>query len=202
MEFPSGSSRRIEHLLDFDQMNNDLPRSPIFRTQNGLENRENAVVESSYENHTSLCTLSAPSERLKNIGSQAGNCVTVCLPALESKLLPGGSVCVEEGLLSEKTVGMSEGSVLYSDQDASKTVIVSEGASDLQHPIDLSQFFQEGHCNALEQNGCLSDVITDDSDGSQCDKVKPDDEENSEMLGGMFAFSDEGEYFTLYDSYV
>ncbi|PRQ26218.1 putative transcription factor WD40-like family [Rosa chinensis] len=181
-----GSSRRIEHSLDFDQINSDLPRSPIFQTLNCPERRANAILESSFQNHTSLGTLCAPSEHFKNIGSQVRSCAV-----LESKLLPVGRFCAEEGL-SVKTIGMSEDTDLYTDQHASSTVLVTEGDSNLQRPIDLSQFFQEGHCKALEQNGCLSGVITDDSDGSQCDKGKPDDEENSEMLGGMFAFSDEG----------
>ncbi|KAL6208518.1 hypothetical protein ACLB2K_019467 [Fragaria x ananassa] len=181
-----GSSRRIEHSLDFDQLNNDLPRSPIFQNLNCPERRANAILESSFQIHSSLGTLCAPSEHFKNIGSQVGSGTV-----LESKLLPVGRFYAEEGL-SVKTIGMSEGLDLYTDQHASSTVVVTRGDSNLQRPIDLSQFFLEGHCMALELNGCLSEVITDDSDGSQCDKGKPDDEENGEMLGGMFAFSDEG----------
>ncbi|ONH93723.1 hypothetical protein PRUPE_8G249300 [Prunus persica] len=190
-----GSSRRIEHFLDFDQTNNEKARTTVCQILNGPERRANTIVEPSLENHISFSILCTPSEHFKNIDSQVSSCLTNGFPVLESKLTPGGRVSAEEGL-SLKAIGISEVSVLYSDQHPSSTNIVAEGAPTLQHPIDLSQFFQEEHCNALVPNGChgLTEVITDDvdSDSSHCDKVKAMDEEDSEMLGGMFAFSDEG----------
>ncbi|CAN6693871.1 unnamed protein product [Malus baccata var. baccata] len=188
-----GSSRRIEHFLDLDQMNNEKPRTTVYQTLDGSERRANTIVEPSLENHASFSIRGTPSEHFKNIDSQVNGCVTNSLPVLESKLSSGGRVSVEEGP-ALKAIGVREVSVLYSDQHASSTDIVAEGASTLQHPIDLSQFFQEEHCNALEKNGCngLTDVVADDvdSDSSHCDKVKPEDAEDGEMLGGIFAFSD------------
>ncbi|KAM1805511.1 hypothetical protein ACFX12_031257 [Malus domestica] len=188
-----GSSRRIEHFLDLDQMNNEKPRTTVYQTLDGSERRANTIVEPSLENHVSFSIRGTPSEHFKNIDSQVNGCVTNSLPVLESKLSSGGRISVEE-VPALKAIGVREVSVLYSDQHASSTDIVAEGASTLQHPIDLSQFFQEEHCNALEKIGCngLTDVVGDDvdSDSSHCGKMKPKDKEDGEMLGGIFAFSD------------
>ncbi|XP_068311714.1 autophagy-related protein 18g-like isoform X2 [Pyrus communis] len=190
-----GSSRRIEHFLDLDQINNEKPRTTVYQTLDGAERRANTIVEPSLENHVTFSIRRTPSEHFKNIDSQVNGCVTNSLPVLESKLSSGGRVSAEEGP-AFKAIGVREVSVLYSDQHASSTDIVAEGASTLQHPIDLSQFFQEEHCNALEKNGCngLTEVVGDDvdSDSSHCDKVKPEGAEDGEMLGGIFAFSDGG----------
>lgn len=114
---------------------------------------------------------------------------------LGSELPPVGRVSGEGFASSVVTGRINEVSVLSSDEQASKMNITVKGCSVLHNPVDLGQFFQEGHCRVLEHNGCngLTDVETEDvesSSNSHCQRVKPeDDEENDEMLGGMFAFS-------------
>lgn len=194
--FTSGSSRRIENLLDFDQMNGEKSYAPICQTLNDQEGRGNPV-EPSILNQESMTIVCGPSEHLKNFDPQVDSCATNGLPMLGSKLPHIGRLS-GEGAPSVITGGINEVSVLSSDQNASNVNVNVEGSSTLHNPIDLGQFFQEGHCNAMEQSRCsgLTEVITEDveSSSSHCQRViKPEDDGgNEEMLGGIFAFSEEG----------
>lgn len=193
--FTSGSSRRIENLLDFDQMNSEKSCAPICQTLNDQEGRGNPV-EPSILNQESITIVCGPSEHLKNFDPQVDSCVTNGLPMLGSMLPCVGGVS-GEGAPSIITGGINEVSVLSSDQHASNVNVIVEGSSTLHNPVDLGQFFQEGHCNAMERNGCngLTKVTTEDVESSSrhCQRViKPVDGENEEVLGGIFAFSEEG----------
>lgn len=192
--FSSGSSRRIENLFDFDQVNYEKSYAPISPTLNYQERKGNAAEPSilNLESSSIICTPFIP---LKNIDSQVDRCLTNGLPMSGSELPSVGRVSGEGFASSVITGGSSEVSGLSSDEQASKVNVTVEGSSVLPNPVDLGQFFQEGHCRALEHNGCngLTDVETEDfesSSNSQCQRLKPeDDEENDEMLGGMFTFS-------------
>ncbi|XP_024933374.3 autophagy-related protein 18g isoform X1 [Ziziphus jujuba] len=189
-----GSSRRIENLFDFDQVNYEKSYAPISPTLNYQERKGNAAEPSilNLESSSIICTPFIP---LKNIDSQVDRCLTNGLPMSGSELPSVGRVSGEGFASSVITGGSSEVSGLSSDEQASKVNVTVEGSSVLPNPVDLGQFFQEGHCRALEHNGCngLTDVETEDfesSSNSQCQRLKPeDDEENDEMLGGMFTFS-------------
>lgn len=76
--------------------------------------------------------------------------------------------------------------------------IIDEGPvhEDMHDPVDFGQYFQEGYCKASATNDSheLSEVVTDiDSSNSPCDREKnEEDVESDGMLGGVFAFSEEG----------
>jgi hypothetical protein len=77
------------------------------------------------------------------------------------------------------------------------------GPSDSHNSIEFTQYFQEGYCKISELDDCreLTEAVTDaDSNSSHCEREKPEEDvDNDDMLGGIFAFSEEGSsQFTTY----
>ncbi|KAG8085535.1 hypothetical protein GUJ93_ZPchr0010g7759 [Zizania palustris] len=68
--------------------------------------------------------------------------------------------------------------------------------SDSHNSVEFIQYFQEGYCKISELNDCreLTEAVTDaDSSSSHCEREKPEEDgDNDDMLGGVFAFSEEG----------
>ncbi|KAJ1262836.1 hypothetical protein BS78_09G140400 [Paspalum vaginatum] len=69
-------------------------------------------------------------------------------------------------------------------------------ASDSHNSVEFIQYFQEGYCKISELDDCreLTEAVTDaDSSSSHCEREKPEEDgDNDDMLGGVFAFSEEG----------
>ncbi|CAL5094883.1 unnamed protein product [Urochloa decumbens] len=69
-------------------------------------------------------------------------------------------------------------------------------ASDSHNSVEFTQYFQEGYCKISELDDCreLTEAVTDaDSSSSHCEREKPEEDgDNDDMLGGVFAFSEEG----------
>lgn len=66
---------------------------------------------------------------------------------------------------------------------------------------EFTQYFQEGYCKISELDDCreLTEAVTDaDSSSSHCEREKPEEDgDNDDMLGGVFAFSEEGNNIRL-----
>lgn len=92
-------------------------------------------------------------------------------------------------------IGISEDSALVQEQASDigefvEVAMVMQNAS-----VKLS--FQGGHCKTLEHDGSnvLTEVVADDVDSSSSLRENAqleEDGEDDEMLGGIFAFSEEG----------
>ncbi|GMH13181.1 hypothetical protein Nepgr_015022 [Nepenthes gracilis] len=95
---------------------------------------------------------------------------------------------------SSNSVGTSEASNVSSNRSDFSMNLVDEGS--VQDTLDFGQYFQEEYCKAAPLDEChdVAEVITDvDSSNSPCDREKSEEEgESDEMLGGVFAFSEEG----------
>lgn len=188
-----GSSRRIENLLDLDQMSGEKSyiRTCQFPNEFYQERKENAVNEPSLIQKSST-TVSSSSEHSKKIDSSVDNCITNVIPS-ESNL-PSVGRAADKGACSLNTRETSDVTMRIAMD------IPKDGStpSNVLNPIDFAQFLKEGYHKTLELGGCreLAEVVTDDvnSSGSHCERENPeeDDEENNEMLGGIFAFSEEG----------
>jgi hypothetical protein len=67
---------------------------------------------------------------------------------------------------------------------------------DSHNSVEFTQYFQEGYCKISELDDCreLTEAVTDaDSSSSHCEREKPEEDgDNDDMLGGVFAFSEEG----------
>ncbi|XP_008809283.1 autophagy-related protein 18h-like isoform X2 [Phoenix dactylifera] len=68
--------------------------------------------------------------------------------------------------------------------------------SSSHNSLEFTQFFHEGYCKVSELDDCreLTEAVTDaDSSSSHCEREKPEEDgDNDDMLGGVFAFSEEG----------
>ena len=161
------------------------------------EIRENAVNDPSLIQKSSTI-VSSSFEHLNKIDARFDNHITDVITSDSN--LPSVGRAADEGACSLNTRETSDVTMQSPEcydlaMDIPKDVSTP---SNVLNPIDFSQFLQEGYHKTLEHGGCreLTEVVTDDvnSSGSQCERENPDDddEENDEMLGGIFAFSEEG----------
>lgn len=70
------------------------------------------------------------------------------------------------------------------------------GNTQSHEPLPFAEYFQEGYCKVSELDDCrgLPDVATDmDSNSSHCEREKSEDDDQDDMLGGVFNFCDEGD---------
>ncbi|XP_057474386.1 LOW QUALITY PROTEIN: autophagy-related protein 18g-like [Actinidia eriantha] len=175
-----GSSRRIENLLDLDQMNAEKPIKPTGNIVNMLEQetRGSVNVESPILKQKSLAFVYLPSEHSKNADSH--DFVKTDVPS-------GRGVIAEAGPTSD-ACGIRADPIMTADHFDSAMNISAEGSSSSrpENLVDFEPFFQEGYCKSL-------DLDAAGSSGKQCQRENPeDDDENDELLGGMFSFSEEG----------
>lgn len=185
-----GSSRRIENLLDLDQVNNDKLYVPTGQTLNEIYNgrHEVTMVESSTLNKRCLDIVSASPEHSENDNPHVNNHIPNGLPSLESNL---PSAVRDDTIVAVSMLGADY-------YDSHMGIIMEDRALPLLScPVNLGVSLREEHCKIVEQNGlCKStDVVNDDINGgnSHCESKKlEEDVEDDEMLGGMFAFFEEG----------
>lgn len=100
---------------------------------------------------------------------------------------------------SSDSVGSSEASNTSSNRSDSSMNVLDEGPVE---PLYFGQYFQEGYCKASTLDECreLTEVADVDSGCSPCDREKSEeDENNDDMLGGVFAFSEEGRNLKQYN---
>lgn len=77
--------------------------------------------------------------------------------------------------------------------------LIDEGPmhEDMHDPVDFGPYFQEGYCktSADDESHELTEVVTDidSSNSPPCDREKTEEDGESDgVLGGVFAFSEEG----------
>lgn len=113
--------------------------------------------------------------------------------------LTNGSISADrtiaKGVQSVDSRGPSDDSNISSNRSDLSMNTLDEGP--VHETLDFEQFFQEGYCKASAQSDCResAEVVTDvDSSSSPCDREKcEEDADNDDMLGCVFAFSEEGE---------
>ncbi|GAV63227.1 WD40 domain-containing protein/BCAS3 domain-containing protein [Cephalotus follicularis] len=122
---------------------------------------------------------------------EGGNCTNVVSSSTSGSLSPGRTIGKEVG--SSNSVGTSEVSNTSSNHSDLSMNILDEGP--VNGSLDFEQFFQEGYCKASAVGECheSTDIVTDIDSSSPCDREKSEeDADNDDMLGGVFAFSEEG----------
>ena len=202
MKFLSGSSRRLENLLDLDQINCEKSYTPIYQGLNEICHGKsgNGIIEPLVLNQEPLTIVSYPFQHSENIYSNTGHSVTNGCSSSESKLPPLRSKA--EGTPSFKASGIGGASMLHVDHYDAPTNVLADGSmfSTEQNPVDFGHF-QEGHYEILQHNECskFTEVVNDDEGSSNhcCKEKLEDDGENDEMLGGIFVFSEEGRNLKL-----
>ncbi|KAK9139508.1 hypothetical protein Scep_009189 [Stephania cephalantha] len=101
---------------------------------------------------------------------------------------------IANGTLSSDSSGITETSNASSGRSTSSMNNLEEG-HESHDPHDFGQYFKEGYCKVSEPDECreVTEAVTDaDSSCSHCEREKPEDGENDDMLGGVFAFSEDG----------
>ncbi|RWV83736.1 hypothetical protein GW17_00054621 [Ensete ventricosum] len=80
---------------------------------------------------------------------------------------------------------------------STNTLMEHAESSDSHISVEFAQYFNEGYCQVSELNDCreLTEAVTDaDSNSSHCEREKSEEDgDNDDMVGGVFAFSEEGE---------
>jgi hypothetical protein len=81
-------------------------------------------------------------------------------------------------------------------------VEVNDQTSDLiNNTVEFTQYFHEGYCKITvpELDDCheVTEAVTDgDSNSSHCEREKPEEDgDNDDVIGGVFAFCEEGNFF-------
>jgi hypothetical protein len=119
--------------------------------------------------------------------------ITNSLSTLTSDSFPADRTIVKE-VQSSNSGGVSEASNISSNRSDLSMNILDEGL--VHESLDFEQFFQEGYYKASPLSDCrdTTEVVTDvDSSSSPCDREKSEEDgDNDDMLGGVFAFSEEG----------
>ncbi|XWS42429.1 hypothetical protein CRYUN_Cryun16bG0013500 [Craigia yunnanensis] len=114
------------------------------------------------------------------------------LSSLTSGSLSSGRTVAKE-VQFQKSGGTSDFSSTSSNRSDLSMNMLDEGP--VNDSPDFEQFFQEEYCNALPLSACreLKEVTDVDSSNSPCEREKSEEEgDNDELLGGVFAFSEEG----------
>ncbi|MBA0562006.1 hypothetical protein Golob_007097 [Gossypium lobatum] len=194
-----GSSRRLDNILDFDQINSEKPYPPIYQGLNETYHGKmgNGFIEPLVLNQESLTVKSSPFQHSENIYNDTGHSERSDFSSLERELPPLRSKA--EGIPSFNAVGIGAASMLHVDHyDAPKNILADESSFSAQQIAVDCVHFREGHYEIIQQNGSgkLSVHANDDIDSissNHCGKEKlEEDGENDEMLGGIFLFSEEG----------
>ncbi|KAE9611510.1 putative transcription factor WD40-like family [Lupinus albus] len=175
-----GSSRRIENLIDLDQISPSCLFGEVYLERMGAIN-----VEPSLQNKIVL-ENSSLFGNLKHDNSQYDHCLD------DRPLLQGSKITYLKGDTLED-VGISEAStfVLKHDSDKSEPIEVTPV---MQNACD-SQSFPDSQCKTPRHKGgnVLTEVVDDDVDSSSSHheiEQPEEDGENDELLGGLFPFSD------------
>ncbi|XAR52540.1 hypothetical protein NMG60_11020672 [Bertholletia excelsa] len=112
-----------------------------------------------------------------------------------------GTLSTEENISREfqssSSVVTSEVSNTSSNRSDLSMNILDEGPmhEDMQEPLELGQYFEEGYCKVTCHSGCpdLTEVTDGGSSNSPCRKEKSEEYgDDDDIHGGVFSFSEEG----------
>lgn len=161
---PTASNSNVKNGMEFSST-----FSPPLLTQKSLKSGNSYMKVSPAENG---CIVNSP---LKNASALTG--------------------AIPKEVLSSNSVGTSEASNGGSNRSDFSMNVVDEGS--VQDRLDLGGYFQEEYCKAaplLDGSHEMSEAATDVGSGSSPrEKEKSEEDgENGEILGGVFAFSEEG----------
>lgn len=157
----------------------ESPNAASLAAHYKTENKSNGYVSMPPESNASIRPLSSYSLLDGPLDGVLSPANSACKPetANNSVLGNGASTDISNGCLTPADSGQQE-------------------ASDSHNSVEFTQYFQEGYCKISELDDCreLTEAVTDaDSSSSHCEREKPEEDgDNDDMLGGVFAFSEEG----------
>uniref|UniRef100_A0A5B7BTC7 Putative autophagy-related protein 18h n=1 Tax=Davidia involucrata TaxID=16924 RepID=A0A5B7BTC7_DAVIN len=192
------------HYLDQKGTVKSYPHTVLTANGNDVVKRQSAISAPPPLNQRSFNRGDAlTSPEISATGTSSGEeSYGVNSPPKSGILSTGGTVARE--VQSSNSVLTSEVSNTSSDRSDLSMNILDEGPvhEDMHDSLDFGQYFQEGYCKASTVDECCepTEGVTDvDSSHSPCDKEKSEedgdrdrDSDSDDMLGGVFAFSEEG----------
>ncbi|XP_042491440.1 autophagy-related protein 18g-like isoform X3 [Macadamia integrifolia] len=203
-----GSSRATESLLDLDQTNMLKSYASMNQSVNEIDVERESKTQAS--TLVSQCSSEQDHEPVLPKYSTKGDCKVEDHVVNDVSSSRSNTLCVGKPPVSEpvpsinaggvneiiNTSGISEMTNASSEHSGSSPNIRAEDPTraELQDPLDFGQYFQEGYCKVTERTGYpeLTDINDADSSSSHCERERPEEEaENDDMLGGVFAFSEE-----------
>ncbi|XVE62937.1 hypothetical protein DITRI_Ditri06bG0159400 [Diplodiscus trichospermus] len=169
-----------------------IPHSKLI-SPSSVENSDSGSSRNSYPPGIQSAKGQSSSPMLNQSTINKDSNSTNGLSSLTNGSLSGGRTVAEE-VQFPKSSGTSDISSTSSNRSDLSMNMLDEGP--VNDSPDFEQFFQEEYCKALpsRSHGELTEVVTEiDSSSSPCDREKSEEEgDNDEMLGGVFAFSEEG----------
>ncbi|XP_057965598.1 autophagy-related protein 18g-like isoform X2 [Malania oleifera] len=185
-----GSSRTIGTLLDMDQVNIEKLYMSTCQTLNECcHKRRETLADKFPASNQKTSSILPTNEYARKAGSHVDKNHTVnALSSIGSDLASVRQIAVEGLLVKTGVIG----DVPPLSADTMNICAKKPTPSNMQSSVNFGQFCQEGYCKMLEVD---RDLINDDVDScsSHCEGEKPEEnEEDDEMLGGIFAFSEEG----------
>ncbi|RWR76612.1 autophagy-related protein 18h-like protein isoform X1 [Cinnamomum micranthum f. kanehirae] len=157
---------------------------PQLHTSNGFQ-----LQSKSFSDQESAFILSELSD--KGDGFISG------LSSLDSNSMSVGRADTKGALSSSNSLGSEVSNTSGSDPfDLGASIQAETEHGDSHNSRDFAQCFHEGYCKISELDDCreLAEVVNDaDSSSSHCEREKPEGGgDNDDMLGGVFAFCEEG----------
>lgn len=161
------------------------------QNENNVEKQGRSVFSSPLLNRSSINknSISNSAEQpTTGVSLVRDSNITNSLSTLTSDSFP-----IVKEVQSSNSAGVSEASNISSNRSDLSMNIIDEGL--VHDSLDFEQFFQEGYYKASPLSDCrdTAEVITDVDSSSPCDREKSEEDgDNDDMLGGVFAFSEEG----------
>jgi hypothetical protein len=157
----------------------ESPDAASLSAHHKAENKSNGCVSMPPETNESIRPLNSYSFLDGPLDGVLSPATSACKPETTNNSVPsnGASTDIPNGCLTTVDSGQQE-------------------ASGSHNSVEFTQYFQEGYCKISELDDCreLTEAVTDaDSSSSHCEREKPEEDgDNDDMLGGVFAFSEEG----------
>ncbi|XP_062179569.1 autophagy-related protein 18h-like isoform X2 [Phragmites australis] len=174
----------------------ESPKAANLTAHHKVENENNGYVSTPPEtNASTIIPQARESEDCVPSHTRPLSNYSLLDGSLDGVLSPANSVSCKPEITNNSLVSNSASTDI---PNGGLTIIDSgqQGVSDSHNSVEFTQFFQEGYCKISELDDCreLTEAVTDaDSSSSHCEREKPEEDgDNDDMLGGVFAFSEEG----------
>ncbi|XP_072959818.1 autophagy-related protein 18g-like [Typha angustifolia] len=194
-------SRNAESVQELDGQLMTGPFQPVSLHSLERSKSSNLAVHSEIDNGSigSIVTLSQTDASGTMPCAPSHSKLANSYPLIDGPIINGLHSTVSSlscGLTTDKPSPNNDASSEFSNTCVTNISSEQTETSDSHNSLEFTQYFHEGYCKISELDDCreLTEAVTDaDSISSHCEREKPEEDgDNDDMLGGVFAFSEEG----------